>query len=118
MRLKQDLSPDGKYVLSRVKDACVRNFGKFYCQPRPKNLTQVLETTGCLVNSGTTGRMARCMKGNSSMEFERVEENGFQTFTVKIVINTKASTVTIKKMAAEFINGLMDQNTKECSKTT
>lgn len=37
---KQDLSPDGKYVLSRMKNAFVRTFGKSYRQPLlPKNLT-------------------------------------------------------------------------------
>lgn len=45
-----------------------------------------------------------------------VRENGFHLLLKNNLMNIKDSTIKIKKMGLEFINGLMDRNIKVSSK--
>lgn len=57
------------------------------------------------------------MKENLRTALEKDKENGYQIFTVQIVISMLVNIMKIRKMEWVFTNGQMDHNTKAYSKT-
>lgn len=81
------------------------------------NMMEIILIISLMELASTFGRTDPCMKGSLSMESEKVMENGYQIFTVKITTNMKENIMKTRKMGWECINGLMGQNTKECLRT-
>ena len=78
------------------------------------SMKETILITSLMELANIIGKMVQCMKDSSLMVLEKVMENGYQTFIVKIVTNMRGNTMKTKKMDLEFTNGPMVQNMKDC----